>query len=161
MRARNALAVELANRYLALFKGNGVTVAIPQRLDQVTAPDGKVWTLFVPIDAPKFEAQVVTNQDDADVTVFVAQGTSAVIAGKPGAATEPAPATEPKVAEPKPDVDKPEPKPVPKAAPKADVPKADVPKTGAKPAPKAAPKPAPKPVTGTKPAPVPPTEKKP
>ena len=82
-RARNALAVELANRYLALFKGNGVTVPVPMRLDQVVTAEGKTVTLFVPLDAPKFEAQVVTNQDDAEVTVFVEQGSSAIKAAVP------------------------------------------------------------------------------
>ena len=82
-RARNALAIELANRYLALFKGNGVTVPVPMRLDQVVTADGKTVTLFVPADAPKFEAQVVTNQDDAEVTVFVEQGNSAIKAATP------------------------------------------------------------------------------
>ena len=92
-RARNALAVELANRYLALFKGNGVTVPVPMRLDQVVTADGRLVTLFVPVDAPKFEAQVVTNQDDAEVTVFVEQGSSAIKAAVPEPAVAlPAPA---------------------------------------------------------------------
>ena len=95
-RARNALAVELANRYLALFKGNGVTVPLPLRQDQVTLPDGSVTTIFVPVDAPKFEAQVVTNQDDVEVVVIVEQGTSAVkTAAAPVPAAVPAPAPAP------------------------------------------------------------------
>ena len=98
-RARNALAVELANRYLALFRGNGVTVPVPMRLDQVVTAEGKTVTLFVPVDAPKFEAQVVTNQDDAEVTVFVEQGSSAIKTAVPEPAvappTVPAPAPVP------------------------------------------------------------------
>ena len=94
-RARNLLAVELANRYLALFKGNGVTVPVPMRIDQVETADGKKVSLFVPVNAPKFEAQVVTNQDDAEVTVFVEQGTSAVKAEAPAPAPAPTPAPVP------------------------------------------------------------------
>jgi hypothetical protein len=91
-RARNALSVELANRYLALFKGNGVTVPVPLRQDQVALADGSVMTIFVPVGAPKFEAQVLANQDDVEVVVIVEQGSSAV---KTAPAPAPAPAPVP------------------------------------------------------------------
>lgn len=90
-RARNALAVELATRYLSLFKGNGVTVPVPLRIDQVTLPDGTSATLFVPTDAPKFEAKTATNQDDVEVVVFVEQGASTEVPKAVAPAAAPAP----------------------------------------------------------------------
>ena len=77
-RARNALAVELVNRYLAIFAGNGVTAKPTFRVDQVAGADGTGTTIFVPSDAPKFEVQTVPNQDDVDVAVIVEVGQSAI-----------------------------------------------------------------------------------
>ena len=98
-RARNALAVELTNRYWALYKGNGVTEKAESRIDQLTAPDGTVVTIFVPNDAPKFEIQTVPNVDDVDVSVIVEQGT---VARKAATAAAPAPAANAPVAAPAP-----------------------------------------------------------
>ena len=102
-RARNALAVELANRYLALYNGNGITEKPATRVDQVTTKDGKTITIFVPLDAPKFEVQAVTNADDFEIEVIIEQGKSAVAApAKPETPTPakndvpPAPAPEAK-----------------------------------------------------------------
>ena len=89
-KAKNALAVELVNRYLKLFTGNGITAKPSFRIDEVAVGD-KTWTLFVPADGPKYEGQVVPNQDDVEVTVFVPVGESAV-AVKPAAPAEAPPA---------------------------------------------------------------------
>jgi hypothetical protein len=76
-KAKNALAIELVNRYLKLFTGNGITAKPSFRIDEVVVGD-KTWTLFVPADGPKYEGQVVPNRDDIEVTVFVPAGESAV-----------------------------------------------------------------------------------
>ncbi len=93
-RARNALAVELVKRYLTLYQGNGISEKPSTRIDVVKAPDGREWTLFVPLDAPAFEARTVTDQDDGEIVIFVEQGQTGV---KPPAA---APAETPAAAAP-------------------------------------------------------------
>ena len=90
-KAKNALAIELVNRYLKLFTGNGITAKPSFRIDEVVVGD-KTWTLFVPLEGPKYEGQIVPNQDDVEVTVFVPVGESAGVA-KPAAPPAEAPAT--------------------------------------------------------------------
>ena len=96
-RGRNALASELAKRYLALYSGNGITEKPSYRLDDIAMPDGKTLTLFVPPDAPKFVAQTVTNIDDVEIVVIVEEGKNAQKPAAPAAppVAEPAPAPTP------------------------------------------------------------------
>jgi hypothetical protein len=90
-KAKNALANELVNRYLKLFTGNGISAKPSFRIDEVVVGD-KTWTLFVPFDGPKYEGQVVTNQDDVEITVFVPVGENAIVVkpAAPAADTPPA-----------------------------------------------------------------------
>ncbi len=67
-RARNALAVDLCKRYLAIFSQPGVTAKPSFALDEVEI-DGKATPVFVPVGAPKFEA-VRRELDDGSV-VFI------------------------------------------------------------------------------------------
>lgn len=67
-RARNAMAVDLCKRYLAIFSQPGVTAKPSFALVEAEL-DGKPATLFLPIDAPKFAA-VKRDLDDGTVVWF-------------------------------------------------------------------------------------------
>lgn len=101
-RSRNALATELAKRYLALFSGNGISEKPTYRIDDLTLPDGKPLSLFVPSDAPKFVAVTVTNQDDIEVVAIVEEGKSAQKDAAPAAPAAPVAAPAPAAPAPAP-----------------------------------------------------------
>lgn len=71
-RARNALAVELARRYLALFNATGVTEKSAFKILEL--PSERPLTIFVPVDAPPFTLVTVPNADEVDTTIIVEQG---------------------------------------------------------------------------------------
>lgn len=94
-RARNSLAVDLARRYLDIFKQPGVTAKPTYAVTSVEV-DGQPMTLFVPVDGPRF-VPVRRVLDDDTVTVFLWEE------GKdppPEPAAEPAPAPAPAPAPP-------------------------------------------------------------
>ena len=68
-RARNALAVDLCKRYLAIFSQPGVTAKPSFAITEV-AIDGRPTPLFVPTDAPHFAA-VRRELDDGSVLFFL------------------------------------------------------------------------------------------
>ena len=91
-RARNALSVELARRYLALFAAPGVTEKAPFAIQEL--PGEKPLTIFVPIDAPRFTLVTLPNADEVDTTIVVEEGKTGVAEKKP-AAPAPKPAETP------------------------------------------------------------------
>jgi tetratricopeptide (TPR) repeat protein len=90
-RAANALAVELARRYLKLYELPGVTQKPSFRIDEIQL-DGKPLTIFVPIEAGTFEARTVTTEDERELAIIVKQGTAEVQKPEVPAAAAPAPA---------------------------------------------------------------------
>jgi len=86
-RASNALAVELARRYLKLYDLPGVTEKPAFRIDELQI-DGKALAIFVPITAGAFEARTVTTEDERELAIIVKQGTAEV--QKPEAPAAPA-----------------------------------------------------------------------
>ena len=91
-RAKNALAVDLANRFLKVYQFNGVTLKPTFTIQTVTV-DGKDYTLFVDIGAPAMVGQSVENALGDQVVVFLPAGTPALVPESDTPA--PAPATTP------------------------------------------------------------------
>ena len=89
-RAKNALAVDLANRFLKVYQFNGVTLKPTFSIQTVTV-DGKDWTLFVDIGAPAMVGQSVENALGDQVVVFLPAGTPALIPETDSSAPAPAP----------------------------------------------------------------------
>ncbi len=102
-RARNALAVDLCRRYLAIFTQPGVTAKPSFAIGEVEI-DGKATPVFVPVDGPKFTAVQRELEDGSTVTFLWEDGktppaepetTQAPAAPEVKAPEAPAPAAKP------------------------------------------------------------------
>ena len=91
-RARNALAGELAKRYLAVHEAAGITVKPNFRIDELAQANGQPLLVFTAIKSPPCELQTVTNVDDVELQVLVEVGKKATRAPGETAPSTPAPA---------------------------------------------------------------------
>jgi len=83
-RVRNQAAVDISNRYLALFEGTGVET--PFRIDTITS-EGKELAIFVNSGAPQMQS-TTAEVDGEEITIITAVGEVAA----PAPASAPAPA---------------------------------------------------------------------
>ncbi len=86
-RARNALAVDLARRYLALCARPDVALPAPFTIQDVI--DGeRTWTIFLDPQVPAMVPVRTTNQDEVEVVLLLPPGTDPLLPAPPaGSAT--------------------------------------------------------------------------
>ena len=95
-RPQNALATQLARRFLGLYEKNGVTEKPAFKIGEVDN-NGSAMTLFTDPDAPTFEVKTMLTPDEDEVMAVVATDGSTPVP-KPPTAADPAPAPVPESA---------------------------------------------------------------
>jgi hypothetical protein len=70
-RPMNALSVQLAKRFLSLYKGQGVTEQPAFKVVEITV-NGEPMAVFTDPDAPEFTAKPMTTPDDDEVVAIIA-----------------------------------------------------------------------------------------
>ncbi len=117
-RPQNALAIQLAKRFLSLYEKGGITEKPAFKIGEVEG-NGSTMTVFLDPDAPTFELKEMLTPDEDEVMALVATDGSTP-KPKPPTQREPEPTPDPK------DGDKPKSNDAPKADDKpADDKKAD------------------------------------